>query len=82
LIAAHCIHKTMDHGPWATQPIDKKTYLCTAKRSIAPVQNGGGKSGQHRASCFLTGRRRQPATASATENKPLPIVRSGVRVKT
>lgn len=50
-----------------------------AKRSIAAVLYSGGKSGQHRASCFLTGRRRQPATASATENKPPRFI--GVRVK-
>ena len=41
----------------------------------------GGKSGQHRVSCFLTGRRRQPATASATENIP-PGLNDPVRVKT
>jgi hypothetical protein len=38
-------------------PLLNNAYLCIAIRSIAH-SNMRGKSGQHRASCFLTGRRR------------------------
>jgi hypothetical protein len=60
----------------------KKDYLCIKQNvlSLSASWVDGGKSGQHRASCFLTGRRRQPATASATENIPPASWR--VRVKT
>jgi len=57
----------------------KISTFVPAKRSIAAVLYSGGKSGQHRASCFLTGRRRQPVTASATENKPPRFI--AVRMK-
>lgn len=52
-------------------------------RSIASLRKQrGGKSGQHRAACFLTGRyqaRKDRVTESATENYRLS---NGVRVKT
>ena len=59
----------------------KNPYLCLAKRSIAANLFSGGKSGQHRASCFLTGRRRQPATAKC-HREYTATVQTGVRVKT
>jgi len=50
--------------------------------SVAPKQVRGGKSGQHRAPYFLTGRRQlgdRLPTDSATESKPPRL--AGVRVK-
>jgi len=48
---AAMIHElsAMNYQPWTA----KFPYLYAAKRSIAASLFGGGKSGQHRASCFL-----------------------------
>jgi hypothetical protein len=42
--------------------------------------DAGGKSGLHRAGCWITSRRGDP-TASATESRPPRFERGGVRVK-
>ena len=50
-------------------------HLCRADRSIAvPVNRERGKSGQHRASCFLTGRWVK-ACSKVTENDHLVLMR-------
>jgi len=45
--------------------------LQPAGRSVAPANGGGGKSGQHRAPCFLTGRPLRKGSSVTENNRPV-----------
>jgi len=47
--------------------LPQNTYLCLSAGRSAALSDRGGKSGQHRAPCFLTGRRVK-ARSRVTEN--------------